>query len=486
MDKKHIQQSEQRAYPPVVTVLGHVDHGKTTLLDTIRKTSIAQKEHGGITQKIGASSVTIVHDGKKHDLTFIDTPGHEAFTKMRSRGAQAADVGLLIVSAVDGVMPQTKESIALLKGAQIPFIVVLTKSDVEGIIIEKVKQQLLREEVMLEGYGGDVPYMQVSAKTGHNIKELLDLIILVSQMHPKTPAPVETAPLLAIIIESRLDAKVGPRATAVIKNGTLAVRDTVLCEDIETRVRSLVTDAGVQVKEATIGMAVEILGFTKTPAVGSIVQKKHESQQVQKVEEEQKEKAPYSPDAPEGMLSVIVCADTVGSLEAIIHAFPKGIYVVQQKTGEITEADVLLAKSTGALVLGFNTGIKPQVMLLARQERVLLKNYTIIYEMLDEIGDVLEGKKLAMEEKIFGKAKILASFPFDKTIVLGVKVLEGRIAKGDKIRIERNKETIGESTIVSVRQGKNTVSKVENGNDAGMIISPTLDFAVGDMVLSHD
>jgi translation initiation factor IF-2 len=466
-------------FPPVVAVLGHVDHGKTTLLDTIRKTSIAAREHGGITQKIGASAVEIDHEGQKRRITFIDTPGHEAFAQMRGRGAQAADIGLLIVSAVDGVMPQTKESISLLKASGVPYIVVLTKSDSEQKNPDKAKQQLLAEEVLLEGYGGDVPVIEVSSKTGHNIKELLDLIILVDELHPKDENINSDAPLKAIVIESKQDTKAGPKASIVVKNGKIAVRDEITTGKVNGRVRGLITDSGAQVKEVGIGEAVEILGFEAVPTVGDIVYKGSESAQI----EANEAKGPQAYD--EAAISLILVADTLGSLEAILASIPAKVNIISKKTGEITTADVLMAKSIGALVLGFNTKLKPDVVKLASTEKVLVKNYTIIYEMLQEIEDVVEGKRLSLLEEVYGVAKILASFPFDKQMVMGIKVLEGRVAKGDKVRIERGEEVIGEGYINSVRSGKEQTSKIESPQEAGIIVGPAIDFMPGDMVICH-
>ncbi len=225
-------------FPPVVAVLGHVDHGKTTPLDAIRTSTIADREFGGDHPKIGASSVEIEHDGVKRWITFIDTPGHEAFTSMRSRGAQVADVVLLIVSAADGVQPQTKESIAVLKEANVPYIAVLTKVDMDTAQVERVKQQLLKEGVMLEGLGGDVPTIQVSAKTRLNIKELLDLILLVHDLHKGDKHVSNTSPLSAIVIESKMDKNVGPRATVVIRNGTMKLRDEIGVEGTANKVKN--------------------------------------------------------------------------------------------------------------------------------------------------------------------------------------------------------------------------------------------------------
>ncbi len=489
------QSSNELNYPPVVAVLGHVDHGKTTLLDAIRKTTIALREHGGITQKIGASTVEITHEGKKRNITFIDTPGHEAFSLMRGRGVQAADIGLLVVSSVDGVKPQTKESIKLLQDSKIPFIVVLTKSDDPNKNPEKAKQQLLKEEVLLENYGGDTPVIEVSAKTNINIKELLELILLVFDMkkHSGFYKFLPSNPFSAVVIESKLDQKSGPRATLVVKNGTILLRDEIVCDTVSGRVRTIINDLGERLGKATVGDAVEILGFEAVPKVGEIVFKKSEKVveelpvQIPPSETETEEVKELGPniDVDLNVLSVIICADSQGSLEAIVNKIPERIKVAMTKTGDIETSDVLFAKSVGAIILGFNIKIKPEVVKLAATEKVLLKNYLIIYEMMDEIKDFLEGKILSLQEQVFGTAKVLARFPFEKTEVLGIMVLDGRIARGDKVRVMRNDEAIGEANISSVRQGKETVSKVEKGQEAGIILSPSLDFTIGDVLISH-
>lgn len=522
MDKNKTKNSEiSHFFPPVVAVLGHVDHGKTTLLDSIRKTNIAQREHGGITQKIGASSIEIVHDTLKRRITFIDTPGHEAFWAMRSRGAQAADIGLLIVSVTDGVMPQTKESIKLLKSAKIPFIVVLTKSDLPEKNPEKIKNQLLKEKVMLEGLGGDVPIIEVSAKQGLGVKELLELILLASDIHlPFLKKPKEVAEkenFRGIVIESKLDQRSGPKATVVIKNGRLLLRDELVCEGVGVRVKSIVNDTGKNLSEATIGDAVEILGFEKVPNVGAVVFKKGEefadlsiargpvgsflpasapsslilpsqgSNEVRAVGNPSTATTPRSTQLilqeEEPNLSIVLCADTLGSLEAITASLPKGVYIINQKTGDIGPSDVLMAKEAKAIIIGFNLKIKPEILKLAKTEKVIIRNYSIIYELLDEIRDVIEGRKEALVEEILGTVEVLASFPYEKTKVLGVKVLQGRIARGDRIKLLRGKLEIGQSTITSIRQGKETVSKVEKGQEAGIIFSPFLDFTIGDMLI---
>ncbi len=490
MDNK--DKKNQTDFPPVVAVLGHVDHGKTTLLDEIRKTSIADREKGGITQAIGASQVEIEHDGAKKKITFIDTPGHAAFTKMRGRGAQAADIGILVVSLADGLKPQTEESIEIIKKSGIPYIVALTKSDLPDLIPEKVKKQLADAGVALEGYGGDVPYLEVSAKTSSNIKELLDLVLLVFDMHHASDYKEKissSSPLEAVVIESRLDIRSGPKATVVVKNGTLNVREAVQVDGEVFKIRSLIDAFGKQAQSTTVGEAVEILGFSKAPTVGSIVS--HESKADEAKENAKEPKAPlmkdysYKRQKEHKGLSLVVVADTLGSLEAITAALPKDVKLISSKTGEVSEADVMLAKSTGSILISFNIKLKPNIQKLAMDEKILARNYEIIYELLDEVHDAQEGKLLSQMEKIYGQAKILAKFPFDKSFAFGVAVTEGRLAKGDRIRFMRGEEVVGETTIASLRVGKDQVSKVESGKEAGFVPATPLDIMVGDMILSH-
>lgn len=486
MDKKTSKQNSQVSAPPIVTVIGHVDHGKTTLLDAIRKTDIAAKEHGGITQKIGASSIELKHEGILRKITFIDTPGHEAFSKMRSRGADVADIALLIVSSVEGIKPQTKEALLVIKTAKIPYIVVFTKSDLPEKNIDKIKQQLAKEGVEFEEYGGNTPSIEVSAKLNKNIKELLDLILLVFDLQKDEKKEVVAAEkLLGVVIESKLDPKTGPKATVVIKEGILKVRDEVFSDNKKFRVRTLISSKGEFLKEASKGEAVEILGLEQSPNVGTLITNQEED--VNKEESLLKEKVttPYEfHKTDDGKLSIVICADTLGSLEAILQKLPQEVIVVLKKTGEATPSDILFAKSVGAIVVGFNIKLKGEVISLAKTEKILLKNYTLIYELLDEIKEVSEAGLKALEQEILGKAKILASFPYEKTKVLGMLVIEGRIAKGDKISLLRNEAEIGQSRIISLRQGKESISKVEKGKEAGVILSPSLDFTIGDMIIS--
>ncbi len=470
-------------FPPVVTVLGHVDHGKTSLLDSIRKTDIAKKETAGITQKIGASSVETIFEGVKRKITFIDTPGHEAFSAMRSRGAKVCDIALLVVSAVDGVMPQTKESIEILRESQTPFIVVLTKSDLPNKNIQMVKQSLSKEGVLLEGLGGNVPVLEVSAKTDFHIKELLDLILLVFDTLNQSDKILGNN-FKGVVIESYLDPKRGPVATVVIKSGSLALRDEIETEEVAGKVRILINDKLEHVERADIGEAVEVLGIEHVVKLGGLVFKKDHPRK-STVPAAVSKKSLDSKSRESAVIKIILRADTVGSLEAVTGLLPDSVFVVDQKTGEITDGDVGLAKSTGAVIIGFNTKVRKAVRKLASEEKVPIRDYTVIYELIDELKDAVEGKKLEEQERILGISKVLAKFPFEKTFVLGISVQDGRIAKGDRVRLERSGETVGESNVVSLRKGKESVSRAEKGEECGIVLSPFLDFDLDDMLISH-
>ncbi len=401
--------------PPIVAVLGHIDHGKTTLLDTIRKSNIAAGEHGGITQHIGAY--------QSHNITFIDTPGHEAFAKMRSRGAKVADIALLVVAADDSVMPQTKESIKQIKASGASMIVVVNKIDLPTAMPDKVRSDLAKNGVQVEGFGGDIPVALVSAKTGKGVPELLDLIILVAQMKGLDNEP--EAPLEAVVVETRLDKGKGMVATVVVKKGTLKF-GVLLFEGAKqvARVRAMFDEYGKGVQSAGPARPVEVLGFTSLPSVGSVLRTD--------VYLEQKPQEAIAPNAPftaenlpdwlkpvsqqEGRkLTVILKVDTAGSMEAIIAALPKQIELVTGGIGDISEADVLTAKSAKAIIVGFSVKCPASVEKLATAEKVVFRIYTIIYELLDELTEVVSGLKevLAVEREL-GTGTVIAEFPFEK------------------------------------------------------------------------
>ncbi len=475
--------------PPVVAVLGHVDHGKTSLLDTIRHASVAAKEHGGITQHIGAYQVNIA-DGTKEPkyITFIDTPGHEAFAKMRSRGATAADIAILVVAADDSVKPQTIESINQIKAANVHLIVAINKVDLPTANIPKVKQDLARNGVQLEGFGGDIPFAQVSAKSGQGVKELLDLILLVWELHGG--APVDLSHLQANVIETKIDKGRGLIATVVVKKGTLAYATKLFEDDVSIgKVRALQDEWGKPVKEALPGKPVQVLGFDKLPQVGSIITNAPGEKKV--VASKPVSNQPFIPDFLKPLneiqqkLTVLLKTDTAGSYEAIQEALSDRIELVSTGFGDINEADVLTARSSNAFIVGFNVGIRPTAAKLAETEKVLYRTYTIIYELLDELADVVSGmKEIVTGEREVGSATILAEFPFDRERIAGVKVSSGRLAKGDIVKIVRGEEEIARGKIRTLRQGKLEATKVEQGSECGVLFDKPLAFSLQDVIIA--
>ncbi len=466
--------------PPIVAVLGHVDHGKTSLLDFIRKTQVAAGEHGGITQHIGAYQIP--------GITFIDTPGHEAFAKMRARGATVSDIAILVVAADDSVMPQTKESIRMIKDANVPMIVVINKIDKESANSNKVKQDLARVEVQVEGFGGQIPCVEVSAKTGVGIKELLEMIRLVADMKELHSEPA--APLEATVIETKVDKGKGLVATVIVKKGTLRLGLTLFDKDKQVaKVRAMFDENGKTVQEAGPSKPVEALGFTSLPPVGSIL-----TQDQQVVSTGVQKNAEQSPASMEDFLqkmqekkklAVIIKADTYGSLEAILEAIEDDVDVVSSYVGDVTDADILLAKSTGAFVIGFNVRLKPDIEKLAAIEGVVCRIYSIIYEMLDELHDVIEGAmEVISKERELGQGKVLAEFPFDGNRIAGIKVLTGRIARGDQVKIVRKDKEVNRAKIKSLRHGKQEETRMDVGSECGILFDRTVDFALGDDIIA--
>lgn len=490
--------------PPVVVVLGHVDHGKTTLLDAIRKTEVAAREYGGITQSIGAYQVSLSPQGENSSrekemsrgilrqaqdeyaprmLTFIDTPGHEAFTKMRSRGVSVADIAVLVVAANDSVMPQTAESIKIIKEAKIPYVVAVNKIDLPEANFDKVVKDLLRHEVMLEGYGGDVPVVKVSAKKGEGVKELLGLLGLMADMAGLKGD--DDAPLSAVIIESRMDKGRGPLGTAVVKNGTLRVGDEIYVEGKKSKIRALIDYKNEQISEVGPGTPVVILGLSTVPSVGTEVSSTllPTSESSSPVTTAGLAK---SSQTGEQSLNLILKADTVGALEAITATIPGNVNLLQSSVGEITDADVLLAKPAKAIILGFNVKVAPTALKLAEIEKVLVRTYKIIYELLDELADAAAGMLTPEEtEETLGAGQIIAEFPFEKLRVAGTRVTDGRIARGDLVRVTRGEEVIGESKIKSARISREEANRVEKGRECGILLEPQVDFRVGDAIISY-
>lgn len=471
---------------PVVTVMGHVDHGKTTLLDTIRKTNIATQEHGSITQHIGAYQIEVK---SKKFITFIDTPGHEAFAKMRARGAQVADIAILVVAANDGVLPQTIESIAHIKAAKIPCIVAINKIDLPGILPDKIKKQLTKAGLTLEEYGGETPVVLLSAKTGKGVDKLLDTILLIADLFPVLQENAKK--VVAAVIESSLSKNKGPIATAIVRSATLQIGQELVCEDQEFRIRALIDFKGNNVNTASAGDPVELLGWKKLPLVGSIIHAKDEvelsprpqmaiSQEVKPIALTIVPKR----ELAEEKIKIIIKADTAGTLEAISSGLGSNLEVIGSGVGTISESDILLAKTTGSIVVGFHQALPANVAKLAQSEKVLVKTYNLIYELFKEIEEVAEAIKQGNLVEILGEAKIVALFPYDNETVAGVKVISGRIARGDQVKVMRADVELGRSRIKSLREHKKDITRAEQGREAGLILAQKIDFLTGDSIIS--
>ncbi|MDD5415533.1 MAG: GTP-binding protein [Candidatus Daviesbacteria bacterium] len=472
--------------PPIVTILGHVDHGKTTLLDFIRKSAVAVSEHGGITQHIGAYQITT----NSKLITFIDTPGHAAFEKMRSRGAKVADIAVLVVAADDGVMPQTIEAVKHIQEAKVPLIVAVNKIDLpeidKNIQLAKIKKQLSDQKINLEEYGGDVPLVLLSAKTGEGVDKLLEMILLVSELHEIKGDP--TLPAAGVVIEANLDKFKGPVATILIRNGTLKKGDQVMLGEAKGKVRGLFDFNGKVLDWAGPSTPVEVSGLEAVPAVGATLgelAEVKEAEAIQSLVDKLKQG-----DAK--TLKVIIKADKQGSLEAIqaslekMNEEKKVIDFIYTGTGDIGDENVKLASTVGAIVIGFNAKLVPTAAKLAETEHVLVRTYNIIYELLDDIEEVVQTLlEVGQLEEVLGKANIIAEFPHGKNEkIAGCRMIEGLIAKGQRVRVVREGEVIGETKLKFLKKVKEEVNKVEKGNDCGMLFDPPVDFMIGDVVES--
>lgn len=481
--------------PPIVAILGHVDHGKTTLLDYIRKSNITDREYGGITQKIGAYEITTeFKDYKTNKITFIDTPGHEAFTKLRARGANVSDIALLLIDGKDSVMPQTVESISHIKAAKIPFIVVINKIDLPETNPEKVKNDLLKYEVMTEGKGGDVPVALVSAKTGKGVNELLETILFIASdlklnFDEKNPA-------LAYIIETKKDRR-GIVASAIIKDGTIKIADVLYVNDQKIKVKSLINDRGSSIFQVLPSSPFEILGFNEMPEVGGLITQQpitsHKSPSTDNQSPVTNHQALTLEDVlktpvVEKKLPAIIKADSQGSVEALKNSLKDNVNlnIVLLAVGEINKSDIFLAKATKSIIIGYSVKTSAEAEDLAKQEKVIIKTYQIIYELLDELNEVanLIKEKEEKEKNLKGEAQVLANFIIEREKIFGVSVIKGKINLGDQLECFRKNKLIGKTKLVSLKIRAKTVNEVKKGQEAGMIFGPPLDFVVGDVVKS--
>ena len=454
---------------PIVAVLGHVDHGKTTLLDAIRKTNLLRKEVGGITQAIGAS-VAKTKNGQP--ITFIDTPGHEAFNKMRSRGAQAADIAILVVAADDGVKPQTKEAIEHILTTETPFLVAITKTDIETANTEITKGQLEKEGVLLEGRGGKVPVVEVSGKTGKGLEELLEMIILLAEVEGIEDSSKKS--LSAVVIETGKD-KRGTVVSVVVKEGIVSVGAKLFVDGLEAKVRGLFDWEQKPVKVVGPGEPSLILGFSESPNVGSLVT---EEKQVSSSNEIKTGRS--VPEVGEEELGLVLKTASSGSLEAVIASLPKKAVVVSSGVGDVTESDVFMAKSSNANIYVFEAKVSAAVKKLAETEGVKIKDFRIIYELIDSLEETIKKG----EKTILGEANILAEFPFNSKRVAGCKVAKGTITKEAKVTLVRDGKELGEAKIISMKKQKEEIASAKEGEECGLILAPQLDFEIGDVLVS--
>ena len=472
------QKLESNIRPPIVTVLGHVDHGKTTLLDAIRKTNVVAAEHGGITQRIGAYQIT--HNSQF--ITFIDTPGHAAFEKMRSRGAEAADIAILVVAANDSVKPQTTEAIKHIKKAGVPLIVAITKTDLENINIDKVKKDLQAADVIVESFGGNVPVVEVAAPKGKGISELLEMILLVWQIDPKPSLSME--PLLAIVIESYLDKNRGSIVDAIVKEGTLEVGHQIEVDGVIIKVKALIDEKGKSQKQALPSTPIQIMGFKKVLDIGSLIYEKIRTKsQDQKIATHADiiEKSQLVKDK----FKVVIKADVLGSLEAINTNLPEKILVISSGVGEVQSTDINFAKGAKAPILAFNVQISSSVQKLADAENVVIRKYRVIYELLDDLKDIADSfEKTKHEVKIKGRAQIVAVFDIEDSKIAGVKVTSGKIKIGDKVIVTKTSHEGVESSVKSLKKFRKNVETVSAGQDCGIAFTTNLDFQEGDVIES--
>ncbi|MDD4106463.1 MAG: GTP-binding protein [Candidatus Shapirobacteria bacterium] len=457
--------------PPIVTVMGHIDHGKTSLLDKIRSTDVVKRESGGITQHIGAYQV--------QGITFIDTPGHAAFCDMRSRGAQITDIVVLVIAATEGIMPQTKECIQHIKNTNIPFIVAMNKMDLEGASPEKIKGQLVEAGFTPEEYGGQVAVIPVSAKTGQGIDKLIDLIKLNAEIMELKSKP--QSPLQAFIIESKLDKSRGPVASLIVQKGTISTGDVVYADDVLCKVKALVDDKGQSIKSAGPSTPVEVLGFELVPCVGSLVTKEIHAP----VASVCKPKYEYDEENPK--LKIILKADVEGTLQALKRSFSNDVYILSEGIGAITDTDVFMADTGKAQIFSFGVNTPKQILKLAQTSQVKIFESKIIYEIIDNIqAQVLKMLEPTIDENILGEGFVKAEFKIDKVRIAGIQCTKGEISKGDLIHLKRDNKIIKDTKVDSIHQSKSIIEKIKSGSDCGMTFKPYVDFKVNDVIISYN
>ncbi|MFZ2038651.1 MAG: translation initiation factor IF-2 [Minisyncoccia bacterium] len=482
---------------PVVCIMGHIDHGKSTLLDYIRKTNIVEGEVGGITQKISAYEVIHKKGGQDKKITFLDTPGHESFGNIRSRGVDVADVAILVVSAEDGVKKQTLEALKCIEGDGLPYIVAINKIDRPNADVEKTKMNLSENGIYLEGYGGSIPFVPISAKTGTGVDELLDMLLLVTEMEELTGDPA--VPAEGILIEAYLDTQKGISATLIIKNGSLKQGDYVVCGDSFASTRAMEDFHGKKISEATFSSPIKIIGFNKLPKVGYPFTTFNSKKEAEESANSFVDNIALKPECriidenPDIItLPIIIKADNVGSLDGIIHEINKikndkvKIRIIAAKIGDISETDVKMATGNKIpiSIIGFNVKTDQQARILAERDNITIKNFNIIYKLGEWLEEIMLSNtpKVSFEETT-ARAKILKYFSSVKDKqVCGGRVEMGTIKVGDEIKIMRNAVEIGKGKIRELQQQKEKTSEVREGVEFGCMIQSAETLAPGDKI----
>ena len=489
--------------PPVITVLGHVDHGKTSLLDSIRNSKVADGEVGGITQHIGAYQV----ESNGHPITFLDTPGHAAFTAIRARGARVTDIAVLVVAADDGIMPQTLEAINHAKAAQVPIVVAINKMDLPGADPERVKRQLSEQELLVEDWGGDVISVDVSAKTGAGIDNLLENLLLVAEIGELKANP--NKPAQGVVIEAKLDRKRGPSTTVLVQDGTLKIGDFIVAGGAFGRVKAMSNDQGDPVRSVLPGYPAEVLGFSSVPEAGdqlTVVSNEREGRS--KAEASGKSNAGTSGqgraltleevvnqvDTDEVKeLNLVIKADVQGSVEAVRGALERmvdedaTVRVLHSGSGAVTESDILLASASGAIVISFSIGAEPSAERLADRVGVEIRHYNIIYQLIDDVEKALHGMlDPVYTEIIVGRAEVREIFEGRRgTQIAGCRISEGRMVRNGDVRVVRDGAVVLDSTISSLRHFREEVNEMNAGTECGIVLQGFNGFQEGDILEVH-
>ena len=498
-DDSEDKPEELESRPPVIVVMGHVDHGKTSLLDAVRETNVIEGEAGGITQHIGAYKVEV--NGR--EITFLDTPGHEAFTSMRARGAQVTDIAILVVAANDGVMPQTVEAINHAKNANIPIIVAINKIDVEGANPEKVKQELMKYDLVPEEWGGNTVFVEISAKKRINIDGLLEMVLLVADVQELKANPHKQAK--GVVIEARLDKTKGPIATMLVQRGTLDVGDTIVVGSVIGRIRAMVNDKGKKVKKATPSTPVEIIGLTEVPEAGEtfyeVEDEKTAKHLIDKRKQKEREKSINAMSALTlndlfsqieknklKQLNLIVKADVQGSVEAVTTSLEKisndevKVKVIHSAVGGVTESDVTLAKVANAIIIAFNVRPEPIAKDMAQKEGIEIKQYSVIYKAIEDVEAAMKGMlDPTFEEKVIGNLEVRQTFKVSSIgTIAGCYVLDGKVTRHAGVRVIRENVVIHDGKLASLKRFKDDVKEVASGYECGLQIEDYNDIQEGD------